>query len=174
MVRVIINALNVISQLRGFRIITMKIEKHMQNGIECPEKNKIVHYDKHVVMYMLISALACFIFYLMFPIIDGAVICKDSPSYMSMDFSREPFYPMFLLLMRSIFGAEHYTFPVVLLQSILAAYATWRLSKLVYDITDSMKLGMSAIAFQFMVSLLNRFVANRGSSYIECIMTEGV
>ena len=174
MVRGIINALNVTSQLRGIRIITMKIEKHEQNGIECPEKNKTVHYDKHVVMYTRISALACLIFYLMFPIIDGAVICKDSPSYMSMDFSREPFYPMLLLLMRSIFGAERYTFPVVLLQSVLAAYATWRLSELVHDITDSTKLGMSAIAFQFIVSLLNRFVANRGSSYIECIMTEGV
>ena len=174
MVRGIINALDAITKLRGFRIITMKIEKHVQNGMECPGKNKIVHYDKHVAIYTLISAFACFIFYLMFPIIDGAVICKDSPSYMSMDFSREPFYPMFLLLMKSIFGTEHYTFPVVLLQSILAAYATWRLSKLVYDITDSMKLGMSAIAFQFMVSILNRFVANRGSSYIECIMTEGV
>ena len=140
----------------------------------CQEKNETIRYDKPIVMYMLISALACLVFYLMFPIIDGAVICKDSPSYMSMDFSREPLYPMLLLLMRSIFGAERYTFPVVLLQSILAAYATWRLSRLVYDITDSMKLGMSAIAFQFMVSLLNRFVANRGSSYIECIMTEGV
>ena len=119
MVRGIINALNVTSQLRGIRIITMKIEKHEQDGIECPEKNKTVHYDKHVVMYTLISALACLIFYLVFPIIDGAVICKDSPSYMSMDFSREPFYPMLLLLMRSIFGAERYTFPVVLLQSVL-------------------------------------------------------
>ena len=152
----------------------MKIEKTPKESVKCSSKIKTCGYDRTTLMFMLISALASLIFYLMFPIIDGAVICKDSPSYMSMDFSREPFYPMFLLLMRSIFGAERYTFPVVLLQSILAAYAAWRLSKLVYDITDSMKLGMSAIAFQFMVSLLNRFVANRGSSYIECIMTEGV
>ena len=150
------------------------MKRSEKKTVDSSERIKNANYDKQIQMFVMLSALTCLFFYLMFPIIDGVVICKDSPSYMTMDFSREPFYPMFLLLIRTIFGAERYTFPVVLLQSVLAAYASWKLSKLVYDITDNMKLGVSAILFQFMVSVLNRFVAHRGSSYIECIMTEGV
>ena len=125
-------------------------------------------------IFLIVTAIACLVFYISFPMIDGAVICKDSPSYMSMEFSREPIYPTFLTLMRALFGQDSYTFGAVIVQSLLASYASWRLAKLIYGISDSIKCGIGAAAFQFMVSLLNRFIARRGSSYIECIMTEGI
>lgn len=85
------------------------------------------------------------IFYLAFPVIDGPVWCKDSLSYTTMDYSREPLYPLFLALLRRIFGdgtkagahlvwavnlsgsgdvriqVPFYLFVAVLLQSVLAA-----------------------------------------------------
>ena len=102
----------------------MKMKRSEKKTVDSSERIKNANYDKQIQMFVMLSALTCLFFYLMFPIIDGVVICKDSPSYMTMDFSREPFYPMFLLLIRMIFGAERYTFPVVLLQSVLAAYAS--------------------------------------------------
>ncbi|MDD5940230.1 MAG: hypothetical protein PUC46_05575, partial [Lachnospiraceae bacterium] len=87
------------------------------------------------------------IFYLAFPVIDGPVWCKDSLSYTTMDYSREPLYPLFLALLRRIFGdgtkagahlvwavnlsgsgdawiqVPFYLFAAVLLQSVLAAAA---------------------------------------------------
>lgn len=47
----------------------------------------------------------CLLFYLLFPILDGPVWCKDSMSYAGMEISREPFYPMFLALMKVRSGA---------------------------------------------------------------------
>ena len=126
-----------------------------------------------------------------FAVIDGPVWCVDSPSYTSMDFSREPVYPLFLLLFRKLFelfdwsgkmyGLESYLFPVILLQSMLWVYVTYRLGKEVYEEARSflpekraLILGYTAIGTQIAVSALNRFMANRGSMYSECIMTESL
>lgn len=43
----------------------------------------------------------CLCFYLFFAFYDGAVICVDSPGYISMRLSREPFYPLFLAFFES-------------------------------------------------------------------------
>ncbi|RKM54498.1 hypothetical protein D6853_13305 [Butyrivibrio sp. X503] len=123
--------------------------------------------------------------------IDGPVWCVDSPSYTSMDFSREPVYPLFLLIFRKIFelfdwsgkmyGLDSYLFPVILVQSMLWVYVVYRLGKEVYEKASSflpenraLILGYTAIGTQLAVSALNRFMANRGSMYSECIMTESL
>ena len=114
-------------------------------------------------------------FYLFFPLFDGPVWCKDSPSYATMNITREPLYPTFLLIFRKLFGEEGYLMPVVVVQSILAAYATWKLAVTVKEYKNGSRLlALLSVCFQFGVTFLCRFVAIRGSSYIDSIMTEGL
>lgn len=119
--------------------------------------------------------IVCLGFYLFFPFYDGPVWCKDSPSYATMNITREPLYPTFLWIFRSLFGEQSYLMPVVIAQSIIAAYAAWKLALTVKKYKDNSKLlaGL-AVCFQFGVTILCRFVAIRGSSYINSIMTEGL
>ncbi|RKM59495.1 hypothetical protein D6856_09760 [Butyrivibrio sp. XB500-5] len=138
-----------------------------------------------------LSFVLPFIFYTGFALFDGPVWCVDSPSYTSMDFSREPVYPLFLLLFRKIFelfdwsgkmyGLDSYLFPVILVQTMLWVHVTARLGKEIYEEAGrflpekkALFLGYTAIATQLAVSALNRLMANRGSMYSECIMTEAL
>ncbi|MCI8845642.1 MAG: hypothetical protein HFI04_04630 [Lachnospiraceae bacterium] len=114
-------------------------------------------------------------FYLFFAFYDGPVWCKDSLSYATMDLTREPLYPTFLWIFRRMFGEESYLVPVVFVQSLLAAYATWKLAVTVKrDKGNSNILALLSVLFQFGVTILCRFVAARRSSYICSIMTEGL
>lgn len=69
-----------------------------------------------------ILILVSMLFYLYFAWHDGVVICEDSPTYINMNITREPLYPLLLEIMRRIFG-ENYLFATVVFQSILAALA---------------------------------------------------
>ena len=72
----------------------------------------------------------CLCFYLFFAFYDGAVICVDSPGYISMRLSREPFYPLFLAFFRKLFSSfpnDFYLTAVAFFQSGLMAFATWAL-----------------------------------------------
>lgn len=123
----------------------------------------------------LIPLGICLLFYLIFPLLDGPVWCADSPSYATMNITREPLYPTFLWIFRSVFGEEAYRMPVVLFQSVLAGYASWKLGMTVKEMTGGNRLlGLCAIGFQLFVTFLCRFVANRGSAYTDSIMTEGL
>lgn len=114
-------------------------------------------------------------FYLFFPFFDGPFWSKDSLSYATMNITREPLYPTFLLIFRKLFGEEGYLMPVVVAQSILAAYATWKLAVTVKEYKNGSRLlALLSVCFQFGVTLLCRFVAIRSSSYINSIMTEGL
>lgn len=119
--------------------------------------------------------IVCVGFYLFFPFYDGPVWCVDSPSYATMSISREPLYPTFLWIFRKLFGESGYLLPVVLVQSIIAAYATWKLAVTIKSyFHNSRLLSVLSVCFQFAVTILCRFVAIRGSSYIDSIMTEGL
>lgn len=123
----------------------------------------------------LVLLVICLGFYLIFPFCDGPIWCKDSSSYATMDFTREPLYPTLLWIFRRIFGEEKYLMPVVIFQSILMAYAAWKLAVTIKKYkNDSRLLAVLAVVFQVSVLLLNRFVAKRESSYTVSIMTEGV
>lgn len=114
-------------------------------------------------------------FYLFFPFYDGPFLAKDTPSYVTMDITREPLYPAFLWLFRQIFGEAGYLMPVVIVQSILAAYAAWKLAVTVKQYKDGSRLlEVLSLCFQFGVTFLCRFVAIRSSAYTNSIMTEGL
>lgn len=137
-----------------------------------------VNDKKNFIMNVALLAV-CLLFYLLFPLCDGPVWCVDSASYVYMDISREPLYPTFLALTGS--GGVRWPSDInllmgaVILQSLLAGFTTWFTGFTIKKIKDqSTLLQIAAIAFQFAVSLLCRFAANRGSVYTDCIMTEGL
>lgn len=132
--------------------------------------------------------------YIGFALIDGPVWCRDSNSYVTMDYTREPIYPTFLWLMRTLFGENMmvhgwdltdrlggkapameplYLMAVIVVQSILAAVTVWLLSKLCYEISGKLRFAAAANLVMWGVDLLNRFGAKRGSTYTQSIMTEG-
>lgn len=126
----------------------------------------------------MLLMVVCLFFYLLFPLCDGPVWCKDSMSYASMDISREPLYPIFLALMNVREDAEITgtgLMAAVVVQSLIAGFSTWYAGYAIKKAKNgSVVLQMAAVGFQFAVSLLCRFAAIRGSVYTDCIMTEGL
>lgn len=131
------------------------------------------------------------LFYIGVGLIDGPEWCVDSPSYTSMDFSREPVYPLFLLGLRKIFeifkvnveayGQPAYLTAAIILQSMLWVISGVMLGRYVYEISSralsesrAYILSCAAMGLQVAVACLNRFVAIRGSMYSETIMTESL
>ena len=127
--------------------------------------------------------IAPLVFYIFFWFLDGVVWCADTNSYVELNPSREPFYPMFLSLFRVIFGADTtiwngqylYLFIAVGVQSIFAAVTT---SVMAIFLRKEYKLGAlgsyAVMALPLMTSLLCRFAANRASMYTNSIMTESL
>ena len=134
----------------------------------------IIMRTKDDKIYSFILGIVSIAFYLFFAFFDGAVICADSPSYINMSITSEFLYPALLAVFRSLFGANYLLY-FVILQSVLAAYAAWKLT--IY-IREKFSLGYFYSTLIFLiplfVSLLNRFVAKRGSMYSNSILTEGL
>lgn len=116
------------------------------------------------------------LFYLFFAVYDGAVICVDSPSYIHMDISREPFYPLFLAFLRFVFpGGDFYLTAAAFLQSVLAAFAAWSLADFLRrEFKLSAPAGFLLLAMPLATSLLCRLAAQRASMYSNSILTEGI
>ena len=123
------------------------------------------------------------LFYMAYWLIDGAVWCADSISYVVMYDSREPLYPLILALFRKVIGIREslpveeqpYLFWVAGLQSILAGISVGSLvTYLVKRLKVRTWTGYALIAIPILVSLLNRYAARRGSMYSNCILTEGI
>ena len=125
----------------------------------------------------LFSFLILFItlaFYIFFACYDGAVICVDSPTYINMDYSREPFYPLFLAFFR-MFNSQNYLFYAVMVQSIFMAFFSWLLADYLKRHLKIHNLySMLLYIFPIATSLLCRFAAKRGSMYTNSILTEGI
>ena len=134
------------------------------------------------------------VLYVGFALLDGPVWCRDSNSYATMDYTREPIYPTFLWIMRKIFGenvmvhgwdltdrlggkvaAEEplYLMATIVCQSVLAAVTVWLLAKTCYEIGKKFRYAAMANLVMWGVDILNRFGAKRGSTYTQSIMTEG-
>ena len=150
-----------------------------------------INKNKGLESFKILSFVLPLIFYIGIAAFDGPVMCVDSPSYVSMDFSREPVYPLFLAFIRKIFetfkfsgeyhGQPSYLFCVVILQSLLWVYAAWRLGNEICNVAirylkqgSAVLLGYAGVFSQMAVASLNRFAAKRGSMYSESIMTEAL
>lgn len=131
--------------------------------------------------YSAVLLCISILFYLFFAIYDGAVICVDSPSYIDMYISREPFYCIFLAILRTIFSSfaggntTHYLTVAVYIQSLLAALAAWSLSVYLKKEFSLSRFGTGIVlSIPLATSLLCRFAANRASMYSNSILTEGI
>lgn len=134
---------------------------------------KVTTYVKEN-LFSVITLVFNLIFYLFFAFYDGAVICVDSPGYINMSFSREPFYPLLLAFFR-LFSPDDYLFYVVILQSILMAFAGWILADYLRKSLSIHKLySIILYALPMATSLLCRFAAKRASMYTNSILTEGI
>lgn len=163
---------------------------HMNNS-RTKRRSLSCRIKEHWRLLILFVNLAV---YIGFALIDGPVWCRDSNSYATMDYTREPIYPTFLWLMRKLFGENMmvhgwdltdrlggkapameplYLMAVIVVQSILAAVTVWLLSKLCYEISGKLRYAAAANLVMWGVDLLNRFGAKRGSTYTQSIMTEG-
>lgn len=129
-------------------------------------------------VFSVLMLVICLFFYLFFAFYDGAVICVDSPGYITMRLSREPFYPLLLAFFRKLFSEfpnDFYLTAVAFFQSILMAVATW---SLVDYIRKELRLPKTVAFLTLMmplaVSFLCRFAAKRESMYSNSILTEGI
>lgn len=116
-------------------------------------------------------------FYLFFFFIDGYVLCADSNSYIDMNFTREPFYSLYLDLLRMLFlnYGDFYLLVAVFGQSILAGFTAFSISNyLTKELTLPTWISLGILAMPLATSLLCRFVAQRGSMYSNSILTEGI
>ncbi|MBO4899417.1 MAG: hypothetical protein J5509_03940 [Lachnospiraceae bacterium] len=130
---------------------------------------------KKTGLHAWLVIMIAFAFYGFFAVFDGVVMCADTMTYINMDLSREPFYPMFLAFHRAVFGEERYLFICVCLQSILAAAAT---CSLVLYLRRTFNLKPYAVYLSLLiclgVSALCRFAAGRASMYSNSILSEGI
>lgn len=122
-----------------------------------------------------VSLLLCLGFYLILFFVYGVQLCADSNSYINMTSAREPVYPLFLFVLRCVFGDRRYLTVVVLLQNLLMAFAVWYLTTyLEKQFAWKNWLTYVMIAMHFCVALLCQFAAGRASIYPNSILTEGI
>ena len=83
--------------------------------------------NKRFLIGNIIVLAACLAFNFLFWAFGETIVTKDAPSYINMVLSREPFYPSFLALFRTIFGASTDTWliAVTFAQSMLQAVCTY-------------------------------------------------
>ena len=122
-----------------------------------------------------IRLACCVAFYLAFCLIFGVQMGADSRGYINMISAREPVYPLFLWLFRSIFGEKIYLWVVIVLQNLLMATAVWWSTEEIgkrFQLPGFVMGGM--IVVHFGVACVCQFLAERGAIYSNMIMTEGI
>lgn len=141
-----------------------------------PSIKKLKKVKIDVFSVVLLGISLCF--YLFFAFYDGAVICVDSPGYISMRLSREPFYPLLLAFFRKLFSSfpnDFYLTAVAFFQSILMAAATWTLVRYIWkELRLPESIAFLSLLMPLAVSFLCRFAAKRESMYSNSILTEGI
>lgn len=120
--------------------------------------------------------IVCLVFFVGFALIDGPFFESDSASYYTFNVFREPGYPLFLAFCRLLPGASSFLhdgyaglYHAVFLQSLVWAFAVWRVGVCVKDIA-----GRGTVLIHFAVCLLHRFVSQRGALYSNSILTESL
>lgn len=162
-----------ISQIGSMTYLLKYLNGIFQKGFYNYIMNKVITYIKTNI-FSLIMLVLSLIFYLFFALYDGAVICVDTPTYISMSFAREPFYPLLLACFR-FFNPDEYLLYVVILQSLLMAIAGWMLADYLRKKLHIWKpYSIILYILPICTSLLCRFAAKRGSMYTNSIMTEGI
>lgn len=128
--------------------------------------------QKDIVIYIV-----SFVFFLFFAIFDGYNLYSDSSSYILMSEIREPLYPLFIALIRLIFGflGDNYLLVVVIVQSLVLAIAISKLTIFIknkYELNDLVTILIFLI--QIGICLSMRFLSKRGVMFSNAILSEGL
>lgn len=141
--------------------------------------------ERRLFLFLLFCSAT---FYLFFIFLDGPIWCRDSQGYVDLSPRRPYLYPLFLSGMRRLTseqslrnGLPAYLFYAGVVQALVNAYAAFFTAQTVYRIAGGGRrekrantMALFALLFQFAVSLLNRFGAERGSMYAETVMSESL
>lgn len=142
------------------------------------EKESKINHTEHKQGGLLekwLPLVVCVFFYAAMCLIYGPQLGADSNGYIHMISAREPVYPLFLMIFRTVFGESHYLYAVAFVQNLLMAYAVWYLTmylKQKFAWKEWMTYVM--IAMHFAVALLCQFAAGRASIFPNSILTEGI
>lgn len=135
--------------------------------------NNLMSNKKTYTLNYLMLGLSLF-FYFFFSIYDGVYLGVDSPGYIEMSFSREPFYPLFLAFFR-FFCPDNYLFIVILIQGFLMGFSGWCLADYIRKkLSISNFYSIILYLIPLFPSLLCRFAAKRASMFTNSILTEGI
>lgn len=122
-----------------------------------------------------VLVLVSILFYLIWYFHDGVIITPDSDSYITMQADREPGYCLYLWFLRIVFGNKLSLEAAAVLQCIIAG-----LSTAIFTLSLKRRFGLPLVIsfgvwfIQCGLTLLNRFVAQRGYSYFNSIRTEAL
>ena len=123
-------------------------------------------------------ALALAAFYVFAAVWEGYRLYPDSHSYISMEFSREPMYSIFLALMRRLFGwggEDFWLQAAAIVQSLLTAWAGWYFTRRLAELFRLRAGELLLLALcTLLPSLMCRFFANRHAMYSTSILSESL
>ncbi|MCR4641032.1 MAG: hypothetical protein K5697_03245 [Lachnospiraceae bacterium] len=131
--------------------------------------------EKNKIRKEYLRLAGCGVFYLVFCFVFGIYLGSDSRGYIEMISAREPVYPLFLLLWRSIFGEGIYLWVVIILQNLLMAFCVWYSCEHLWKRFSKSRLVLAGMyAVHAGVAVLCQFLAERGAIYSSNILTEGI
>lgn len=123
-------------------------------------------------------ALALAAFYVFAAVWEGYRLYPDSHSYISMEFSREPMYSIFLALMRRLFGwggEDFWLQAAAIVQSLLTAWAGWYFTRRLAELFRLRAGELLLLALcTLLPSLFCRFFANRRAMYSYSMISESL
>lgn len=125
----------------------------------------------------LLILIIPFAFYVFFALYDGPIWCDDSVTYVKYFGTREPLYPLCVVLFRTVFGTtnDSYLNILVVFQSLLLAYSTYSFVKYIkkeFNTSKTITIGMLLVFLS--ISLLCKYTAKRGSMYSNSILSESI
>lgn len=138
-------------------------------------KNYFEKLKKEYDIKDLIRFLVVLVVYMIFCFTAGVQICADSKGYINMISAREPVYPLFLFVFRSLFGENIYLNIVIVIQNLLMTFGVWwSVTWLKKNHSLNELVAYIMIFVHFGVAFLCQFAAGRSSIYPNSILTEGI
>ncbi len=136
--------------------------------------NKCIFNQKTHKYVQLVTII---VFYLFFAFYDGPNIGTDTAGYISMSTHREPIYPLFLWLLRTIFQHTFidYLWMATIIQSLIAAFAAWiNCTFLTKELKLNPLMSWGILCVLAGISLLYRQISAAGFMFSNSIITEGL
>ncbi len=104
----------------------------------------------------------------------GVAVYNDSDQYISMHMRREPVYPVFLYLIRSLFE-DHWMIAAGVLQTLIVVVFSYRFILYISDVTGFGPVGLSIVtAFVLMPYIITPLISSTHVNLSVAIMSESI